>query len=226
VNASLAAFGVLIAVSLGLTSCDRGASSAPPEIEAGAQVDAPAIDPHAPYEPREGDIVFQSLARNPLIDAIEGSSDSPFSHCGIMHRRGDSWVVIQAIGPVRETVLDSYLAQGREQRYAVFRLKEAYAAKIPAFIEAAKKYEGRPYDIHYDLDDAAIYCSELIYKAFRTVTGEEMGRLQKLGDLHWQPHVQVIKQIEGGNVPLERQMITPRSLSEAPQLVKVFSNYP
>ena len=53
-----------------------------------------------------------------------------------------------------------------------------------------------------------------------------MGELQRLGELRWQPHVEVIKQIEGGNVPLERKMITPRKLSEAKQFVKVFSNYP
>jgi hypothetical protein len=177
----------------------------------------------AAYEPQEGDVVFQSLPRNPLIDAIEGSTESPFSHCGILHRGQNGWLVIEAIGPVMETPLDAWIERGRESRYTAFRLREKYRAKIPEFIKTAKTYEGRPYDIHYDLDDAAIYCSELIYKSFRHVTGEEMGRLQKLGELKWLPYTEVIKQIEGGKLPLERQMITPRSLSEATQLEKVFS---
>jgi hypothetical protein len=220
-----AVLAILFSVVLG--ACRQGAHLGVPVRGEGDVTQASALvgNSNVPYELREGDIYFQSLPHNPLIDAIEGSSDSPFSHCGILHQHDDAWVVIQAIGPVRETVLASYIAQGRDQRYAVFRLKEPYRAQIPALIEAAQKYEGRPYDIHYDLDDAAIYCSELIYKAFHTTTGEEMGRLQKLGDLRWQPHVEIIKQIEGGNVPLERKMITPRSLSEAEQLVKVFSNY-
>ncbi len=50
------------------------------------------------YEPREGDVAFQSLPHNPLIDAIEGSTDSPFSHCGILHRGSSGWLVIEAIG--------------------------------------------------------------------------------------------------------------------------------
>lgn len=177
----------------------------------------------ATYEPQEGDVVFQSLPHNPLIDAIEGATESPFSHCGILHRSGSAWLVIEAIGPVKESPLDAWIAQGREHHYTAFRLHEKYRAKIPEFVKAAQSYEGRPYDIHYDMDDVAIYCSELIYKSFQRVTGEEMGRLQMLGQLKWLPHAEVIKQIEGGKLPLERKMITPRNLSEATQLEKVYS---
>jgi uncharacterized protein YycO len=179
--------------------------------------------PSAAFAGQEGDIVFQSLPRNPLIDAIEGATGSPYSHCGILHQTSSGWAVIEAIGPVRETPLSDWIAQSRDGQYSVYRLKEPYRPKIGAFVQAAKSYKGLPYDIHYDLDDAAIYCSELIYKAFQKTTGEELGRLQALGELHWQPHVKVIKQIEGGTVPVERKMITPRSLSEAPQLEKVFA---
>jgi hypothetical protein len=177
----------------------------------------------AAYEPREGDVIFQSLPHNALIDAIEGATESPFSHCGILHRQNGGWLVIEAIGPVKETPLDAWVARGREQHYTAFRLREKYHPKIPEFVKMAQTYEGLPYDIHYDLDDAAIYCSELIYKSFRRVTGEEMGRLQMLGELKWLPYTDVIKQIEGGRLPLERKMITPRSLSEAAQLEKIFS---
>jgi hypothetical protein len=174
------------------------------------------------YKPQEGDIAFQSLPHNPLIDTIEGATDSPFSHCGILHETKYGWSVIEAIGPVKETPIATWREQGRDGHFTVYRLKPAYRGKIPAFISAAQSYEGRPYDIHYDMDDAAIYCSELIYKAFRKSTGEELGRLQKLGELNWRPYEPVIKQIEGGRVPLDRVMITPRSITEAPQLEKVF----
>jgi hypothetical protein len=186
-----------------------------------------AAEPAGSYEPQEGDLIFQSLYRNPLVDAIEGSSGSPFSHCGILHWHKDGmWVVLEAVGPVRQTVLTSWVYQGRDQRYAVFRLKEPHRKHIPDIFKAAMVYEGRPYDIHYDPDDAAIYCSELIYKAYKTVTGKELSKLQKLGELKWQPHEAVIKKIENGNLPLERKMVTPRSLTEAPEVEQVFTNYP
>lgn len=133
-------------------------------------------------------------------------------------------MVIEAIGPVKETPFGAWLTQGRGARYAAFRLKETYQDKVPKFIAAAKRFAGLPYDIHYSLNDEAIYCSELIYKAFLKTTGEKMGQLCKLGELDWGPHVKVIKEIEGGNVPVEREMITPRHLSEATQLEAVFSN--
>ena len=179
-------------------------------------------EPPAAYAPREGDVIFQSLPRNPLVDAIEGATGSPFSHCGIVHRARAGWVVIEAIGPVKETPFAEWIAQGRRGRCAAFRLHARYQARIPAFVRAAQSYAGRPYDIHYDLDDKAIYCSELVWKAFRRATGEALGRLQTLGQLQWQPYADVIREIEDGDLPLGRRMITPRGLSEARQLRRVY----
>ncbi len=176
----------------------------------------------AEYQPQEGDVLFQSTSHNPLTDTIEDATESTYSHCGLAHKAGEGWVVVEAIGPVKETPMPEWIARGRDERVAVFRLKEAYRAKIPAFVKAAQSYEGLPYDIHYEFDDRAIYCSELIFKAFRTATGEELGKVQTLGDLKIEGHEDFIKSLEGGNIPRERKMITPRSLSEASQLEKVY----
>ena len=184
-------------------------------------LDCAAILP-AEYQPKPGDFVFQSLPHNPLIDAIEGSSGSPFSHCGIVKRRGEQWVVIEAIGPVKETTLSWWIAQGRGSAFVAYRLRDPLAGKIPAILAAAEKYRGKPYDIHYDMDDAKIYCSELLYKSVRDATGMKLGKVRKLGELKWQPYEKVIRGIEHGGLPLEREMITPRDLSEAAELQEVF----
>jgi hypothetical protein len=173
------------------------------------------------YRPREGDVVFQSLARSQLIDAIEGSTKSPYSHCGLVARKGLGWVVIEAMGPVHESDLDAWIQSGRDGAFSAYRLKEPWRESISGMVSAARVFIGTPYDIHYDLDDAKIYCSELVYKAFQRATGQPLGRLQRLGDLHWQPHEDLIRQIEKGGLPLDRQMITPRALSEAPELEKI-----
>jgi hypothetical protein len=180
------------------------------------------------YEPQAGDFVFQSLPHNPLIDAIEGSSGSPFSHCGIIKQRAvtgkydSGWAVIEAIGPVKETPLSWWIAQGRGSAYVAYRLREPLVEKIPEILAAAEKYEGRPYDIHYDMDDAKIYCSELLYKSVRDATGRKLGKVRKLGELKWQPYEKVIRSIENGGLPLDREMITPRDFSETPELREVF----
>ena len=165
---------------------------------------------------------FQSLPRSPLIDAIEGATASPYSHCGILHWNGSGWEVLEAVQSVTSTPLAEWIARSRDGNYAVFRLTKEHQAKIGQFIRAARSYEGRPYDIRYDFDDDSIYCSELVYKAFRTATGEELGRVQTLGELDWRPYEGTIRQLESGTLPLDRRMITPRAVSEAIPLRRVF----
>lgn len=176
---------------------------------------------NAAYEPREGDIFFQSFPHSPLTETIEGVTESPLSHCGILHRHEEGWVVIEAVEPVRETPLADWIRRGREGVYVVFRLKDPYRDRIPAMVAAARTYLGRPYDMRFTFDDRKIYCSELVFKAFRDAGGGELGTIQKLGDLNWRPHEIYIRRLEGGPLPLERELITPRSVSEAPQLEKV-----
>jgi hypothetical protein len=175
------------------------------------------------YEPNNGDIIFQSLPKNELVDLIEGATQSEYSHCGVVVDIDGDWVVIEALGSVKYTPLYSWLTQGRMGRFAVYRLKQGYAHSIPKFIEELDKFLCLPYDSHYEMGDNAIYCSELIYKAYLNATESELGHLVKIEELNWQPFEDVIRKHEGGNLPLQRQMITPIHLSNASQLDKVFT---
>jgi len=171
----------------------------------------------------EGDVLFQSMPYSPLVEAIEGITSSPYSHCGIVAKsKAGQWVVIEAIGPVRETPISNWIDQGRRGWFEAYRLSPEFEPKIPLILAAARKYLGRPYDIHYSFDDKRIYCSELIFKAVLTATGKKLGKVERLGDLNWKPHERFIRSIEG-KVPLDRAMITPRSLAEAPELTKVYA---
>jgi len=175
------------------------------------------------YAPEEGDIVFQSLPHADLVDTIEGVTGSPYSHCGVVVKENGGWVVVEAIGEVRKTPLFAWIRRGRGcGRFAVYRLKPGHREHIPKFIEALEPFMGRPYDFQYRMDDERIYCSELCYKAWKNATGEEMGELKALGDMNWQPYEATIRRYEAGPPPLARKMITPRHLSEAEQLEKVF----
>lgn len=178
--------------------------------------------PRYGYQPTNGDLIFQSLPHSPLIDAIEGSTHSPYSHMGIVVERKSKWQVLEAIGPVRYTPLNRWIAQGRDDAFAVYRLKVHYRQHIPRFIKAAESYLKRPYDIRYRMDDEAIYCSELVWKAFKQVTDIELGFLTRLGDLSWRPYEEVIRMIEEGGLPLEREIITPVELSRSEILEKVY----
>ena len=102
--------------------------------------------------------------------------------------------------------------------FAIYRLKEEHKKNIPKFIHALEKYQHRSYDFKYRLDDQYIYCSELVYKAYKDATNEELGKLMRLGDMNWKPYEEKIIEFEAGELPLDRRMITPKHLSEANQL--------
>jgi uncharacterized protein YycO len=178
------------------------------------------------YVKQEGDIVFQSSPLNMLVKVIEGCTDSPLSHCGILHHIDGKWRVVEARGNVHETDYDQWVKTGREGHLAVYRLKPIYSDKIADMIASAQMHAGKPYDAKFEMDDEKLYCSELVYKAFKSATGEELGKLQKLKELSWEPWKEAIAAIEGGEVPLEREMITPKALSEAEQLDVVYDDFP
>ena len=179
----------------------------------------------AKYTPQDGDVVFQSLPYGPVVLAIEGVTKSPYSHCGVVGQKDGQWVVYEAIGSVRITPLKKFLWRGRGGGFAVYRLRDEHREHIPETLRCCENYLGRPYDYRYQLDDESIYCSELIYKSFRDATnGQQLGELRKFGDMNWGPYEVLIRQIEGGDVPINREMITPRDLARAKQLEPVFSH--
>lgn len=177
----------------------------------------------ARYSPREGDVVFQSLPRGELVDAIEGITGSPFSHCGVVMRNAEGdWVVHEAIGVVRETPLYLWIVRGRGARIEAWRWREI-GAKDPSSLRAAlAKQAGKPYDYRYAPGDEEIYCSELVFKAYRDAYGVELGAWEKLGDMNWRPFEAFIREMEGGPLPLERPMISPVGVTRSAALEKVY----
>lgn len=172
------------------------------------------------YKPKVGDIVFQSLPNmSNLVKAIEGISESPYSHCGVVVEKNGKWYVNEALGSVHDTPLLDWIKRGRGYRVDVFRLRSKYSNLIPQFIEELSKYQGKPYDFRYRMNDSQIYCSELVFKAYKDAANENLGELVKLGDMNWKPYIETILEYEGSTEPpLERIMITPKHLSQAAQL--------
>jgi hypothetical protein len=171
------------------------------------------------YSPREGDIVFQSLSRSSdLVRAIEGITNSPYSHCGMVVQDEGHWFVYEALGKVRKTPLWDFISRGRGCRMDVFRFKASFNSDIPEIVKRLDHYKNLPYDAKYKMDDQNIYCSELVYKAHHLATGRTLGELDKLGELNWEPYVKTIEKYERGPVPLDREMITPVGMSQSEEL--------
>ncbi len=176
------------------------------------------------YEPREGDIVAQALPFGELTQLIEGATNSNYSHVGIVVQREDGFKVNEAIVDVHDTSIFNWIRRGRANKIAVYRLKPEYQQHISQMVNELEKYQGRYYDFRYDFDDSFIYCSELIFKAFRDATQLEMGEVKALKDLNWKPYKETILKMEYGQLPLERTMITPIDLVRSKFVEKVYDN--
>ena len=173
------------------------------------------------YDKHEGDILFQSLPRCELTDAIEGISDSQWSHCGVLVRDGDQWMVAEAIGEVRVTPLKLWLFRSRHCRFAAYRVDAMKAADMPKLRKAIDAMMGKAHDYHYAPDDDEIYCSELVFRAYERGLGVKIGDWQKLGDLTWKPFEKFVRSMEEGALPLDREMITPVALTRGPLVRRV-----
>jgi hypothetical protein len=190
---------------------------------------------------REGDIIFQT-SRSQQSRAILIASRSLYTHMGIVKQRQDGWVVVEAVGPVKETLLEAWIARGKFGRYALYRpvaLTDAQRAQVFA---AADRLYGSPYDLHFSFDNEAIYCSELIWLAFGEA-GIELGRREKVADILISAGV--VRRLISTRAEsdeqclelglrdqacidhvLERELVTPVSIARDADLRKIYSNYP
>ncbi len=73
------------------------------------------------YHPVDGDVVFQSLPHGEVVDAIEGITGSPWSHCGVVVYEHHCWFVTEAIDKVRKTFLPLWIMRGRGGYFEAYR---------------------------------------------------------------------------------------------------------
>ena len=167
---------------------------------------------------REGDVVFQDLACGLRCALIRQATDSRYVHVGIVLVEGGERVVYEAYEPVGPTPLAEWVARGVHGHIAVYRPDAALLADLPAARRGIERMRGRPYDGDYQWDDEAIYCSELIIKAFAGARGELFvtPHTVDLGDQRAR-----VASLSGGRLTEATRMVTPRDLAESPRLRRV-----
>jgi hypothetical protein len=131
---------------------------------------------------KDGDIVFIE-SNSERAGAIKKLTESNLTHCGIVfHGKQDTWIVYEGAGrPVGEySELGVWIGResgnGEKNPIYVKRLKDREARlspKIEALRKRAKELHDTPYDFGFAWanKDASgkeyIYCSELVWKAFK-----------------------------------------------------------
>lgn len=130
---------------------------------------------------RNGDIILQTILGTQGM-AIIAASSSPYTHMGFIKTGGKEPVVVEAVGPVKETPLTQWISRGVGQRITILRLKGITPEIAQKAAATAKKHYGKPYDFYFLPDKKSFYCSELVREAYAGA-GVTLGKLQKVGEL-------------------------------------------
>ena len=176
---------------------------------------ATSAQPSSPL--RDGDVVFQSNS-SPTAQAIRIATHSAWNHCGIVFIENGKPYVYEAVQPVRRIPLEDWAAQGTDGKFSAKRLRTVSSVlngqKRTALKVAASKHLGKNYDLAFSWSDERLYCSELVWKAYKESTGIELGKRQKLRDFDLShPLVQAkLKQRYGNKIPLDEEVISPQAL--------------
>lgn len=177
---------------------------------------------------KEGDILFQT-SRSAQSQAIQDATRSHWSHTGLLLRKDGRWMVLEAVGPVKYTPVESWIRRGERGHVVARRLKAKVHALTPADLtkvrQEGERLLGLPYDRTFEWDDRRIYCSELVWKVFDRALGVKLGKLQRLRDFNLgSPAVkeQMVERYHG-QLPLDEPVISPEALYEAPELESAWS---
>lgn len=180
-------------------------------------------------EIKNGDIIFQtSLSRQ--SKAIQLATKSKYSHCGIIYKNGEDFYVFEAVQPVKLTLLEKWIARGKDGKFVIKRLKNADKILTPSAIEKMKEvgdqFKDKNYDLTFEWSDNKIYCSELIWKIYNRAIGLNIGKLQKLKefDLTDETVQTKMKERYGNKIPMDETVISPAAIYDSELLMTVKSN--
>ncbi|WP_180102968.1 YiiX family permuted papain-like enzyme [Acinetobacter sp. YH12126] len=173
-----------------------------------------------------GDIIFH-ISKSQQSLSIQKATHSPYSHMGMIVNKNNQTWVLEAIQPVQYTALNQWIARGENAHYVVKRLKQPLnVPQKTKLVQNAEKYLGKPYDIYFEWDDRAIYCSEIVWKAYQHALGIELSPLQQLKqfDLKQYEVQRLMRQRYGQNIPLNEQVIAPKAIYDSKLLKEIFRN--
>lgn len=130
---------------------------------------------------RDGDVVFIK-SQSEQARLLKIATDSEWSHVGMAFKRASGWDVIEAVGPVRWTTLESFVRRSRFLHFEIKRPLFSFdSKKLKASAEAQL---GKSYDLIFGWNDERWYCTELVWKAYKETTKNPIASLEKIGDLN------------------------------------------
>lgn len=179
---------------------------------------------------QNGDIIFQT-SQSKQCEAVKIATNSKFSHCGIIYIENGKTYVYEAVQPVKMTLLEDWISHGKDNNYAVKRLKGADKILTNEVIQKMKSYgklmNNKDYDLYFEWSDDKIYCSELVWKIYKNGANIELCKTKKLKDFNLDnPLVKsIMKERYGNKIPFNEAVVAPSQLFESEMVETIFNNF-
>jgi|ERR1700682_1683648 len=202
-----------------LSFAQNGAKATPTLALSGFQVG------EVPPSLRDGDIVFHDSGSDQSL-AIKILTHSPYSHVGIYL----GGFVYEAHKGINKTPIAEWSKRPRwathknETPWKALRLKDHHEGLSAAETEKLKAFftpevMGREYDSKFEWSPDKLYCSELVWKAYKSQLGIEVGALQTFSAFDFSdPRAKQLAQDRYGGVdklPTNETIVTPQAIYES-----------
>lgn len=173
----------------------------------------------------DGDIIFQK-SKSAQASALLKVTGSDITHMGIIFFYNGKPYVIEALNPVRKTSYIQFLRRYGKETCIIKRLSnriEITSKDIKRLKVSSERFIGRNYDLLFRWSDNKIYCSELVWKAYRSALGIELGTLQKMNDFDLTSYEvkKLMKKRGMDKKSMNETVITPVSIFNDKRLIMV-----
>jgi hypothetical protein len=174
-----------------------------------------------------GDVVFIRVGARPFRE-VAAATDSWTNHVGIViDTAGDEPLVAESTFPLsRTTPLSKFAARSEGGRLAIARLKAPLSdSQRRQLVAAAERRAGIFYDTGFDLHSRRQFCSRYVREVIEEATGVRVGEVETFATLltrRPQTDLGFWRVWYFGQIPWQRETVTPASLLRSPELVPVF----
>jgi hypothetical protein len=183
-----------------------------------------------------GDIIFQK-SQSQQSAAIAEATGSTWTHVGILVKKpkDNNWYVAEAAQSSMNVVtLTNFISRSRNQEVVVKRIDAnlvdmSKSQNQNSLVNAVYSFAGKKYDLFFEWNDDAIYCSELVWKSYKKAFGVLTGVVQHIRELNITgPAVKQLmeyrQKMKGSPINLDEPIVTPYSLFVDASLSVITSN--
>jgi Permuted papain-like amidase enzyme, YaeF/YiiX, C92 family len=175
---------------------------------------------------KNGDIVFIH-SNSDLSSPISLATVSEYTHCAMFWNMTDGPKFFEANNGVEATDFDKFMEDRKGSLLLVLRLRERKNLLLrkqeDKIFYQMRDWLGLDYDGHFLWSNNEMYCSELVFKLYKTA-GINLCELKKLEDFDLKsPIVQKeLKRRYGNIIPLKEPVIAPVDLVYSPLLDTIY----